>query len=559
MKDKILKALKSALEYLDSVRDLGINLYGTHSQIEDALAVLESEKVTIALLGSFSDGKTTVISALVGKVFDNMKIDINESSDTINVYEANFLGKEFQFVDTPGLFGSREKVEDGKKIKFSKVTEEYISQANVVIYITDVANPLPLSHQEPLRHVMRDLRKLDNAIFVINKMDDRYDTLDEREFSEGVDIKTLNLKKRLKECLTLSPSETDALKIVCIAANPKGKGLPYWFEKPEKYAERSHIGQLKDALVKTVSTIDVSSINGKTALDTAIDALGTVSDAIEDAKYPVKQSISKSRPILRDMRDRLEAANISVLDNKQTMQQTLDDYERNLKEAIQGTSIETIGQLINSELGCSSDGKVDFSIVTRCIESTIASCAESSNITIDHTACEMLEGSTLAETLIGDALQQGAGMLKNAKITPEMVGKIRDQFFKNFKFKPWGKINMAANLTKWVGRIGVGITIGLEIYDWYKKHKQQKNFDEVKKGLMSAVTEIFNQVHRLYSSNDEFIMNFAPGLLKLKQMMEEKDQEIEELRQRVALMDEQQNRIKAWREKYIEDVEYKEI
>lgn len=558
MKDKIQKALISALEYLNSARALGIDLSGSYSKIEEALAMLESDRITIALLGSFSDGKTTVISALVGKVFDNMKIDINESSDAINVYEANFLDKEFHFVDTPGLFGSREKVEDGKKIKFSKITEDYISQANVVIYITDVANPLPLSHQEPLRHVMRDLRKLDNAIFVINKMDYRYDTLDEREFSEGVDIKTSNLKKRLKECLDLSPSEYDALKIVCIAANPKGKGLPYWFEKPEKYAERSHIGLLKDALAKTVSSIDVVSINSKTAIDTAIDVLGAVSDAIEDAKFPVKQSISKSRPILRDMRDRLEATNVSVLDNKQTMQQTLDDYERNLNEAIDGASIETIEKLINSELGC-SDEKVDFSIVTRRIESTMTSCAESSNITIGRTACEMLEGATLAETLIGDALKQGAGILKNANITPEMVGRIRDEFFKNFKFKPWGKINMAANLTKWIGRIGVCLTFALEIYDWHKQHKQQNDLKKAKKELKAAITKIFNQVHNLYSSNDDFIENFAPGLLQLRQMMEEKDQEIEEVRQRVALMDEQQSRIKVWREKYVEDVDFNEI
>lgn len=556
--NKIQEALSSALEYLDSARKIGVNLYSTYSQIEDALAMLESDRVTIALLGSFSDGKTTVISALVGKVFDDMKIDVNESSDTINVYQAHFLGKEFHFVDTPGLFGSREKVEDGKKIKFSKITEDYISQANIVIYITDVANPLPMSHQEPLRHVMCNLRKLDNAIFVINKMDDRYDTLDEKEFAEGIDIKTSNLRNRLKNCLNLSPLEADALKIVCIAADPKGKGLPHWLEKPEEYSERSHIGLLKEALTKTVSTIDVKSINGKTALDTAIDALETVSDAIEEAKLPVKQSINSCRPVLRDMRDRLDAANVSVLDNKNTMQQALDDYERNLKESIQGASLETIGNLINTELGC-SDEKVDFSIVTRRIGTTISSCAESSNLTIDHTACEMLEGATLSETLIGDALQKGAGMLKNAKITPEMVGQIRDEFFKNFKFKPWGKINMAANLTKWVGRIGAGLTIGMEIYDWYKKQKQQNKLEEAKKELMATITKIFNQVHSLYSSNEEFITNFAPGLLRLRQMMDAKDQEIEELRKRVSLMDEEQNRIKAWREKYIEDVEFNEI
>lgn len=140
-----------------------------------------------------------------------------------------------------------------------------------------------------------------------------------------------------------------------------------------------------------------------------------------------------------------------------------------------------------------------------------------------------------------------------------MVGRIRDEFFKNFKFKPWGKINMAANLTKWIGRIGTGLTIGLEIYDWYKKRKQQKDLKDAKKKLIDAITEIFNQVHHLYSSNDDFIKNFAPGLLQLRQMMETKDQEIEELRKRVALMDEQQNRINIWRKNYVEDVEFNEI
>lgn len=558
MNDKIKTALSEALKYLDSANALGLDLVGSFSQIEDALAILESDRVTIALLGSFSDGKTTVISALVGKIFDNMKIDINESSDTINVYEASFLGKEFHFVDTPGLFGSREKIEDGKKIKFSKITEDYISQANIVIYITDVANPLPLSHQEPLRHVMRDLRKLDNAIFVINKMDDRYDTLDEREFSEGVDIKTSNLRNRLKDCLNLSAREADNLKIVCIAADPKGKGLAYWFDKPEKYAERSHIELLKNAINKTVSTIDVASINGKTALDTAIDALATVDDALEEAKIPVQLSISKSRPELKGMQDRLDAANVSVLDEKQTLKQTIEDYERNLKERIQGASIETIGNLINCDLGC-SNGKVDFSIVIRSIESAMSSCAESSNLTIDRTACEMLESMSLVETMIGDALKQGGGLLKNAKVSSEMVGKIRDEFFKNFKFKPYGKINMAAKITKWIGRAGTVIIIVMEVYDWYKKHKQQKDLEEEKAQLLSAVTDIFNQAHHLFSSNEEFVMNFAPGLLQLRQMMEDKNQEIKELRNRVALMEEQQNCIKAWREKYIEDVEFNEI
>lgn len=68
---------------------------------------------------------------------------------------------------------------------------------------------------------MRDLRKLDFAIFVINKMDEKYDTLDNEEFADGTRIKTQNLRERLIRCLNLTDREVKELKIVCIAANPR--------------------------------------------------------------------------------------------------------------------------------------------------------------------------------------------------------------------------------------------------------------------------------------------------------------------------------------------------
>ena len=242
MNEKIYNSIIEVKKFIEEANESGLNLNNVLKRITEAIELLNTDTITIALLGRFSDGKTTVISGLIGKLMDNMKIDANESSDEIIFYESDFLGKKFKFVDTPGLFGQKEKTYEGEgKKKFSSLTEEYISKANIVIYVTEVSNPLPESHQETLRHIMRDLRKLDNSLFIINKMDQKYDMTDDFEYNDGTKIKTENLKERLTRCLNLSGKERDNLKIICIAADPKGKGLNHWFDNKEKYLEKSKI------------------------------------------------------------------------------------------------------------------------------------------------------------------------------------------------------------------------------------------------------------------------------------------------------------------------------
>lgn len=551
-----------ALDYLVSARELGIELPDAIDKISRTIELLDSNEITIALLGSVSDGKTTMISGLLGKTMANMKIDVNESSDEIEVYESEFLGKQFRFVDTPGLFGKREKInEQGQKCRFSNVTEKYISQANAVIYVTEVSNPLPQSHQEQLRHIMNDLRKLDNAIFVINKMDEKYDPLDEYEYADGVAIKTENLRERLKECLGLSESEAAKLTIICISAKPNSarfQTIEDWFEKYDEYLETSHIENLKDGIKGMVSAMDTDTINIKTAIDTAIDAVTTTEDAIDEAKRPVKKALNESKPFIRDMRDRLESAQTSIAESKSAMIDNLNILESNIKRNISGASVDTIAEIINTEIGC-SDNKIDFSIVVRNIESELSKCAEVSNITLERTATDMFEQEGMFESMMKDAFAKGASSFKNANVTPEMVGRIRDEFFKSHKFKPYGKINMAAKATKWIGRIGVGLTVIMEAYNLYKKYKANDEVKKAKQQLLDEVTNIFNQAHKTYATQEDFLKNFAPGLIELKNLVEAKDAEINSLNERIRQMEYYQDKLKNWREQYAEDAEYTTI
>ena len=156
--------------------------------------VVDDGIVKIVLLGSFSDGKTSAIAGLLGKLEDSMKIDETESSDEIIVYRPLGLKKGFEIVDTPGLFGSKEKNVDGQSVRFSDITKNYISEAHIVVYLCDAVVPLKDSHVEIVKKVLRDLNKLDSTIFVINKMDETdVDMLDDDDYARVSGIKKNNL------------------------------------------------------------------------------------------------------------------------------------------------------------------------------------------------------------------------------------------------------------------------------------------------------------------------------------------------------------------------------
>ena len=50
-------------------------------KIDSIINTLNDGEISVVLLGSFSDGKTSVVAGLLGRLEDNMKIDNDESSD----------------------------------------------------------------------------------------------------------------------------------------------------------------------------------------------------------------------------------------------------------------------------------------------------------------------------------------------------------------------------------------------------------------------------------------------------------------------------------------------
>ena len=148
-----LTSLKRLLESgLNSIPELQPYI----DKVNSIINTVNDGEISVVLLGSFSDGKTSAIAGLLGCLEDNMKIDNDESSDELTIYRPKDLKKGFKIVDTPGLFGTKEKEIDGKDIKFSQITERYISEAHIIIYVCDAVVPLKESHVEIIRRIMRD-------------------------------------------------------------------------------------------------------------------------------------------------------------------------------------------------------------------------------------------------------------------------------------------------------------------------------------------------------------------------------------------------------------------
>lgn len=157
---------------LEALGEMEIDIGDDLQKISSAITAVESDVLRIALLGAFSDGKTSVIAAWLGKVMEDMNISMDESSDRLSVYKPEGLPGQCEIVDTPGLFGDKERELDGKQVMYEDLTKRYISEAHLIFYVVDATNPLKESHSDIVKWVLRDLNKLSSTIFVINKMDE---------------------------------------------------------------------------------------------------------------------------------------------------------------------------------------------------------------------------------------------------------------------------------------------------------------------------------------------------------------------------------------------------
>ena len=538
---------------------LGLDLSELRLKLEEVVKN-NNGIIRIVLLGSFSDGKTSAIAGLLGRLDTAMKIDIAESSDELSVYHLDGLKDGYEIVDTPGLFGTKEKEVDGKQIKYSEITEKYISEAHLVIYVCDAVVPLKDSHVDSLRLVLRDFNKLAATIFVVNKMDEAgVDMLDDEEYNEAVQIKKNNLLERLRTRIQLTPQEEKDLKIVCISADPKGKGLKFWFERMDEYKKRSHIELLRNSMDSIISANNKDDLESFANMAVIKDVLMSLSKNISIAVEATTSPIEQCKRQLDDMKTDCNILKQELNRSRRSMTEQLDEVKKSILADLKNAStMPSIASVVEDDLGIEDD-KVSCYILLRKINQILSECAETNKLNLEKKAIEFEYKFKKHEAMIIEAISFSNRYLKNVNVNKDIVFKMRDTFFKGYKFKPWGAGKWAVKATKWLGRLSIAISVLTEIWSWYKEWETRNKIEENKNEIKNAINDLFQEIFSYFDNDEKYYENFAPSYPEMCKQVDMKIEELNKLSLQNTQLIEYKTKISNWFRSDIEDAEYEEM
>ena len=560
-------SLQNKLEVLQA---MGIDCQKDIDKINEALEMIDEDKGTVVLVGAFSDGKTSVVAGWLNEKFDNMKIDMDESSDEIKVYLPKTLPQNCVIVDTPGLHGNKEKG-DGKR--FEDITKEYVDRASLILYVVDAKNPIKESHIESLKWLLKDLNKIDTTIFVINKMDQVADYTDSEDFARNAKIKKDNLTSKLKDLVALTDNELAKVQIVCISSDPDGEGFDFWTANRDMYNKYSNISKLEDATNKLIQ-VHANSLITKTGADTIrligkenIEAVNEVLEKLNSTILPeIEKGIERNKKTLEKSKDDILTARREMIEDLQILQ-------KKLQAKLRGTTMETIRGFVEDELGIKKGKNGEYecgymlemsvnnitdqyyrqisSNIGR-VESQFIKEYENQSRMID--ALEKSVKGTMKTTL---ARMGKEGLTKAVKATifaaRDLIGKVGI----TIKFKPWGVTNAA----KFIGpAIGPVISVGFEIFEMWRKNKAQKEFEAYRSTVKDCIVNVFTNIYDSLA-DDVIWKNYAPQILEFEKLLKESEKTCVNERKRKENFTAWKKDFEQWRDKEwaVVDAEFKEI
>ncbi|HEK1388373.1 TPA: dynamin family protein [Pseudomonas aeruginosa] len=540
-KQAALGTLEKLRGVLDALHEMGVNVEGDLQKITSAMQAVESDVLRIALLGAFSDGKTSVIAAWLGKVMEDMKISMDESSDRLAIYKPEGLPGQCEIVDTPGLFGDKEKEVDGEQVMYEDLTKRYISEAHLILYVVDATNPLKDSHSEIAKWVLRDLNKLSSTVFVINKMDEVTDLTEQVLFEEQAAIKKENLKSKLQRAANLSSDELTRLNIVCIASNPNGRGLEFWFGKPVHYESRSRINDLKSMTGQILQANVSEVLIAKAGLDVVRDIVGQrvafAKEHLQGLELFAQQHAEESRRFEQDIQQgRREVKRLAG-----ELASELQSMEAQLLGRLRPLSLEDIRGYLEDELGYTEEG-VGYKLHLR-IKNAIDRFFDHSSAVTKRLSDDIARQLNSSESFIS-AMSEGAlNSLSNAfkgisNVSPEAIKSTifiaRDTLGKLtgyvYKFKPWEATKLAGNISKWTGPAGAVVSLSSDLYGAYKVHELEQELKQVKDSITSLIKGAFKDIYDLLSDDEKTFDFFAPQIKEVEKVVTEMSEKASSIR-----------------------------
>ncbi|WQW75787.1 50S ribosome-binding GTPase [Helicobacter pylori] len=520
------KNLQKLLDFVHTGEEYGIKVEESlKDKIHNAMENVAGQKLKVALVGGFSEGKTSIAAAWIDRLDKSMKIDHKESSDEVQIYH---IDNEMELVDTPGLFGFKEKITDSGKIeRYKDITKKYISEAHLILYVLNPSNPIKESHKDDLNWLFRTLNLLSRTIFVISRFDEEADIEDEEDYNKRFKIKKENIQNRLNDLISLSEKEKESLIIVAVAANPFDLGVEHWLKHQEEFQKLSHIKALQDATQKKIKenggklTI-IEEAKKSVIQDVVYRQMPPAKQALQDINREMEylnKTLEKRRKDIQDLNGEISQARIHL-------REFITRYFSDLISQVSGTSLETFNDFAMREIGdkgINIETKVqnEFERQTQGIVNEISKIETGFNA--DMSFFEKHAGTF---GRIGINLLKQSGFINATNIKVARDGIVAVAKFVGIdlalKFKPWGAVNLAGNINKGLPFIGLAFEIGVSVM----KLKKEKELEETKEKMKSNFEEAKEQMIEFINDETRFKQACFPEIFDLERSFQELEESV---------------------------------
>ncbi|MGX3098153.1 LeoA/HP0731 family dynamin-like GTPase [Helicobacter sp. 23-1046] len=514
--------------FLEKGRDFelfGVSVDSGLEKLQKAKEKINQRKLKVVLVGGFSEGKTSIASAWLGEVLG--KIDSAESSNEVLVYDTK--DNEVEIVDTPGLFGFKEKGMGVNAEKYKDITKKFVSEADIILYVMNPTNPIKESHKDDLEWLFRTLNLLPRTIFVLSKFDEVADMSDDREFEQSFTIKKeKHIIPNLQDAINLNQSEKSDLQIVAVSANPFGKGLESWLANKDEFEKLSHIDSLQNATTECIKRNGgLESILVESQQSILSDIVGRQLPSAISLQGKIKGDMQRLNESAKALQKDMLRTNDKMNDAQIALRGFVTEYFNDLIKQVNGTSLETFGDFMQGEIG--SEGSLISAKIQNEFQRHTHSVINDLRTSIERFDAEKGD----FEKAISSYGKQGVEWLqKSGAINSQNVLAARDLLKTGLEkiginvgtalnFKPWGAVNLA----KGANTALAGVGLALEVWDSYKQHEKEQEFQKAKSKIANMLETQMKEILDTINS-DKFYELFS-GYNELKNALESTQNELE--------------------------------
>ena len=471
---------------------------------------IENQKLlTVALIGQYSAGKSTIISALTGN--KSIKIDADIATDKTTDYKWNNV----LLTDTPGLWTDRK---DHDNITYKKIKE-----SDLLIYCltSDLFDDIIL---ENFKKIAFEEKQKNKMMVVVNKM-----SMESGEYSELVG----NYKKSLND--SLEPYKIDEFPLCFIDAADYIEGVD---ENENELKELSHFNdfvklinifikekgiwaKFSTPIYRTISFID-NSILSITSKDNK-EFLILINRIEKEVRFKKQLAYNRVAPLIMELSSTIISYSNDITSKIGVESIDFDSMQKEIdikiKKDIEETQIKIQEVLneINEELNNTIKELFDSDLGKYVLDSINNSKLNINNVSlIDFT--EIMSNFSSISNITGKVAgsvknfigANNAGLILKAKDLAsgnqavEIVKNI-GHFF-GVKFQPWGAINIVKNIgnvANFLGPILSIFSIGMEVANFVKDEENAKKLSRAKQDCYNEFSKISRDIEKQFNNQLE--------------------------------------------------------